>query len=316
MENKLNIRALKGAPLSILIVLITQRRSVSHAFLCAETGYSDKSVTQGLNYLVSNQIVTRIGHSGFQLTDGNYQLPLYWNEQVEPANPSPALNGTGEPTLFDLPEKISRKNSDIEISETGKNPTLEERVSALESEILRLKDQINRKNSENIGEIPDDIKSSSINPDTDKGKTDDEYSRNFYDLYESSLDQYKGCQLLELSREQLEKLARIHADLDRWEFVITRAPSYEVAEKWLKFDKKAAKFELCNQLGIKQQMQRDITNADDVNLFEIDWHYWHWRMSESDNKKITLGTIGFRILHHFGNQMANNSGPIIYGYLQ
>lgn len=60
---KLNLRELKGAPLSIVLALANADKSaVSFARLAKETGYSDKALISGLDYLRSHQIITLTGN--------------------------------------------------------------------------------------------------------------------------------------------------------------------------------------------------------------------------------------------------------------
>lgn len=101
---KLNLRELKGAPLSIILaILMAGNRSVSVSWLVTETGYSDKTVNSGLDLLRSRQIITQTGRCRYQLTGENVQLPLYWGEKVERVNPSPASD---QPALFELGDGV------------------------------------------------------------------------------------------------------------------------------------------------------------------------------------------------------------------
>ena len=187
--NKLNLRELKGAPLSIILAIVMAgNRNVSVSYLVTETGYSDKTVNSGLDLLRTRQIITQTGRCRYQLTGENVQLPLYWGETTEPADPSPASD---QPTLFELgsgAEKFSGKKSGSgKFPETGKIPELEYRVAMLEKRVSAIENRKNSgKDAENFrnpveipaknGEIPDDdIKSSSlINTDINNLENDDE----------------------------------------------------------------------------------------------------------------------------------------------
>lgn len=148
---KLNLRELKGAPLSIILAIVMAgNRSVSVSWLVTETGYSDKTVNSGLDLLRSRQIITQTGRCRYQLTGENVQLPLYWGEKVEPVNPSPASD---QPALFDFGgggENFSGENFSSgqwsvasgqksgNFPESGKIPELEKRVSELEKRVTML----------------------------------------------------------------------------------------------------------------------------------------------------------------------------------
>ena len=345
MTTKLNLRELKGAPLSIILAIVMAgNRTVSVSWLVTETGYSDKTINSGLDMLRSRQIITQTGRCRYQLTGENVQLPLYWGEKVEPANPSPASD---QPALFELgdgAENFSGKNSGFgfelpgKFPETGISPALEKRVSALEKRVSELEKRsfsgsecgISPKNEEFPvipGEFSDDeINSSSIsNPDIDKQKTDDEgeYRQKFLDIYQdyksmngagtNPYSQIHGME--EFSDGELEELISLHADPDLAEFVLPRAAGFESAKKWLKFGVKKAKYELCKKFGIYGKKAEEFSGRDDISLWMIDYHYWYWRMNEGDNNRITLGTVIFRIDKHFDNERAENSLPKMCGYL-
>ena len=126
MLDQLTVRELKGAPLSILLVLQFCKRNVTARWLCQQTGYSDKPVADGLRFLMERGMVTRIGHSGFMLAGEEYQLPLSWDVKLEPY--------VGETPISD-----------------GDFPMLLERMDRMERRLEALE---NRKNSGEAGEIP------------------------------------------------------------------------------------------------------------------------------------------------------------------
>lgn len=341
---KLNLRELKGAPLSIILALMMAgNRTASVTYLCTATGYSDKTINSGLELLRERRIITQTGRCRYQLTGNNVQLPLYWGETMEPANPSPASE---QPALFELPgepENFSGKNSGFGISpKSGKIPELEKRVELLEKRVSALE---NRKNSGNdpekfrnlveipaeTGEFPDDEinSSSSINPDIDIKQDDDqktvsgispeEYREKWlesYEYFQRAQRNRKIDNCLFLSEEQKDQLIQIGADLELVDFVMTAAPTFEVAEKWLKYGLRAAKYQLCKLFGIYGKFQRNFADREDVSIFDIDYHYWNWRLHESENPKITLGTVISRIDRNFNGLAAKESWPQVCGYLE
>lgn len=80
------VRALKGAPLSILVLLGLVGAPVSNEWLAAHSGYSDKPVAQALMYLREHGYVT-LTTRGWQLAGGARQLPLgaTFTPDVDPA---------------------------------------------------------------------------------------------------------------------------------------------------------------------------------------------------------------------------------------
>lgn len=140
MNNQFNLlkemSSMRGAKLPVFIALILCRQNVSVKWLVDKTGYSEKPVSEALRWLCDPErgLVVRSGHSGFMIASDVYQLPLYWNEEIEPAYPSPTFDQGQLPGFDNMGQKIfGQKNR------TGKFPGLEARISALESEVFRLK---------------------------------------------------------------------------------------------------------------------------------------------------------------------------------
>jgi hypothetical protein len=80
------VRELKGAPLSIIIALGLVRQRVSQGWLERSTGYTDKPISQALQYLREVGLVDETS-SGWQLVKENAkQLPLVMQieEDIEP----------------------------------------------------------------------------------------------------------------------------------------------------------------------------------------------------------------------------------------
>src|SRR4030066_2404251 len=98
------VRELKGAPLSIIMVLSRVSQRVTQEYLERSTGYTDKPVSQALQYL---QEVGLADHtqSGWQLVEENAkQLPLALqiDKEVIHEEPQEAQKGEG----IQDPEKI------------------------------------------------------------------------------------------------------------------------------------------------------------------------------------------------------------------
>jgi hypothetical protein len=77
MFNLATIRALKGAPLSILIAMLIARQPVGEDWLVTITGYSQNTVRNGCKFLSEIQMIQRNGrYHGYVLTNGAAQLTL------------------------------------------------------------------------------------------------------------------------------------------------------------------------------------------------------------------------------------------------
>lgn len=79
--HKLDLRALKGAPATILLALFQLGGQAGTNDLVLETGYSDKTVTAACKVLKHYDFVTRATrYDGWFLITGGRQLPLTWSE--------------------------------------------------------------------------------------------------------------------------------------------------------------------------------------------------------------------------------------------
>jgi hypothetical protein len=273
-------------------------------------------VTQALEYLTSNQIVTRSGHSGFQLTGDNYQLPLYWDEQITPADPSPA----SLPAEISLPEAQPEK-----FSEHEKITTLEKRIESLEAMIAEmsrnfydLKSQLNRENRPEIVNSTTEIVNSaplineSINKDTDTDRNQD-YLINL-DLSQI-FDEYRQRpgSGLEYSDDELTQLMDLNPDPDVLEFVLPRAGDFQTAKKWCGYDIRKLKYNLLRRFGVAMPALQRITDDPEISPWLIDYHYWKWYLDAK--KEQTLGFVVYKIEKGIDRLKAVNADPLQYRYL-
>lgn len=106
------VKTLKGAPLSVLILLSLARQPVSAQYLERESGYSDKAVNSALLYLADHGLITRNGRYSWQIANGVKALPLM-NELDEPVEEP--LQAEAEVCAQTLePDAGSRRNSESE----------------------------------------------------------------------------------------------------------------------------------------------------------------------------------------------------------
>jgi hypothetical protein len=77
MLNLITLRALKGAPLSILIAIFLAKQPVGESWLISVTGYSQNTVRKGCKFLLETQMIRRNSrYEGYALSQGAMQLPL------------------------------------------------------------------------------------------------------------------------------------------------------------------------------------------------------------------------------------------------
>jgi hypothetical protein len=106
------IRELKGAPLSIVLVLQIVRQRVTQEYLERATGYTDKPVSQALGYLCEIGLADHT-RDGWQLSQAR-QLPLGLEEEqltTETQSPQGDKEGEGGQDNSDT-NGVSRKYSD------------------------------------------------------------------------------------------------------------------------------------------------------------------------------------------------------------
>ncbi|MEN6522859.1 MAG: hypothetical protein ABFD14_03955 [Anaerolineaceae bacterium] len=105
------VKTLKGAPLSVLMLLVLAKQPVSAQYLERESGYSDKAVNSALLYLADHGWTTRNGRYSWQIANGVRALPLM-PELDEPGEETPAEEEVCAQTVD--PEDGSRRNSESE----------------------------------------------------------------------------------------------------------------------------------------------------------------------------------------------------------
>jgi len=103
------VRALKGCPISCLLIMIIVHQPVSAEYLAAATGYTDKPVALALRILTEYQLITRVT-GGWMLSQA-IQLPLPVGVQISIPNP---VDSAAQPVDNSL-EK-SRNNSENPLS--------------------------------------------------------------------------------------------------------------------------------------------------------------------------------------------------------
>jgi predicted transcriptional regulator len=84
MINLPTLRALKGAPLSIVVALMMANQPVGESWLVSITGYSQNTIRNGCKFLTETQMIQRNGrYQGYVLSHGAEQFPLGMEELRE-----------------------------------------------------------------------------------------------------------------------------------------------------------------------------------------------------------------------------------------
>lgn len=351
---KLNLRELKGAPLSIILAIVMAgNRAVSVSYLCTETGYSDKTINSGLDLLRDRRIITQTGRCRYQLTGENVQLPLYWGETVKPVNPSPASD---QPALFPMdgqPGNFSGKNSGLGIfPKTGNIPGLEKRVSDLEKRVSDLEKRnfsgFDAGNTPKSGEIPDKtgefsdllLKTTTRNntdidndnvvvladdsgkiPEPEKFRDAADYKKMIGELQDYYLQRdHFGCALFPeyqpIDEGLVDEIAALKPDKRVLEYILPRAENVDALLQWCGLSYRDAKQKLLANLGIYGKYAKRIMANNGISLCEIDFHYWKWCEEKEEHPEYELSIVGHRIAEGFNLMTAKTSDPLKFNWIK
>jgi predicted transcriptional regulator len=77
------VRSLKGAPLSVLVIMMLNPQPITVLFLERSTGYTDETIRKALQLLEEYQLITHNNRYSWQLASGAMQLPLMNYEEIE-----------------------------------------------------------------------------------------------------------------------------------------------------------------------------------------------------------------------------------------
>jgi len=143
------VRELKGAPLSIIMVLSLVHQRVSCKYLERATGYTDKPITQALQYLKEVGLVNDT-RSGWQLIKEKVmQLPLIMEleEVTNPCNPCQnplSENRNNSDPLITTTLRINNTDDSVVVSSNNANkavstPCLSRKNSDIELNLAELK---------------------------------------------------------------------------------------------------------------------------------------------------------------------------------
>ena len=122
MFNLATIRALKGAPLSILIAMLIARQPVGENWLVTITGYSKNTVRNGCKFLVEIQMIQRNGrYESYVLTNGTRQITIGQKEIVEGQNLTLPEATTTTTTFNKKEDEKSEERAAVEEARGSKN---------------------------------------------------------------------------------------------------------------------------------------------------------------------------------------------------
>jgi len=111
------LRALKGAPLSILIAMLITNQPVGENWLSSITGYSQNTIRKGCQFLIETQMIRRNErYHGYVLTNGAVQLPL-GTAEMERERQKMTLPSVTTTTAFNRNEKENNEENAVEVRE-------------------------------------------------------------------------------------------------------------------------------------------------------------------------------------------------------
>ncbi len=102
------VRALRGAPITVLVLMAIERRPLNLEYLRRHTGYTDKTVHDAVGLLSDYGMVAQTGRYTWQIAAGAQQLPL----MVEPLPAGAAPEAPGEEVVHSSVDKSGDKPVD------------------------------------------------------------------------------------------------------------------------------------------------------------------------------------------------------------
>jgi len=125
MFNIHTIRALKGAPMSIIVAMLLAKQPVGESWLISVTGYSQNTIRNGCKFLIESQMIQRNRrYEGYILVNGALQLPLGVAEIDESQNLTiPPVTTTSTFNMNDNNDNEGFK-AEEEIRESKNDPRL------------------------------------------------------------------------------------------------------------------------------------------------------------------------------------------------
>jgi hypothetical protein len=104
------IKSLAGAPLTVLVLLMTNRTAVEQGFIRRHTGFSDHTIHDALELLNDYGYVTQTGRYTWQIADGVQQFPLMVDELPAPEKTTSDPAVEESENIQDLGRKICDLN--------------------------------------------------------------------------------------------------------------------------------------------------------------------------------------------------------------
>lgn len=86
------VRLLKGAPLSVLLVMLLVKVPVTAEYICRHSGYRFEAVNEALKLLMDYGMVQRLGRYQWQICNGVMQLPLMFDLPDHVSEPEPSAD--------------------------------------------------------------------------------------------------------------------------------------------------------------------------------------------------------------------------------
>jgi hypothetical protein len=114
------VRALRGAPLTVLVLMAIERRPVALGYVERHTGYSDKIVHEAVRLLSDYGLAVQTGRYIWQIVGELRQLPLMYPDLPAEETIDPE---TSENPAPEEPENLGRNFSDLSSEKFRPNPS-------------------------------------------------------------------------------------------------------------------------------------------------------------------------------------------------
>lgn len=82
------VRALRGAPLTVLVLMMIERTPLSQGYIRRHTGYTDPVIHDALMLLADYNLVIQTGRYTWQIMNGVQQLPLFAQDRLDMPEPA------------------------------------------------------------------------------------------------------------------------------------------------------------------------------------------------------------------------------------
>ena len=130
-----------------------------------------------------------------------------------------------------------------------------------------------------------------------------------------------GCHIFKeyavIPEDIIKEIATLHPDCRVLEYILPRAGYGDTLRDWCKLSFKDAKKKLLTEFGIFGKYAAQIIDDPEIGLNVIDYHYWNWKLNESEeHPEYKIQIVAHRIANKFGLLDARMSDPLKFGWIE